>query len=54
MSQETRQIMDCIRDLRAKARMLGQEALHHPARCRVTGGCYLCLLEKMQNVQRIH
>ena len=33
-------------ELRLKAHMLGQEALHHPARCRVTGGCYLCLAER--------
>jgi len=32
-------------ELRRKGHMLGQEALHSQANCKVTGGCYLCLLE---------
>ena len=35
-------------ELRAKGHALGQNVLHHPARCKVTGGCYLCQAEKVE------
>lgn len=37
-----------VRELRAKAHGLGQETLHHPANCQVTGGCYLCTTEALE------
>ena len=39
-----------VEELRRKAHMLGQDALHHPANCKVTGGCYLCAAEKIEKV----
>ena len=40
-----------IAEFRAKGHTLGQAALHHPANCRVTGGCYLCQAEKLEAAQ---
>ncbi len=44
-----------IQDLRAKAHMLGQEALHHPNHCQVKDGCYLCEAErvKLRNMAKV-
>ncbi len=43
-----------IRELRAKAHTLGQEVLHHPAACRVAGGCYLCEASKVERRRVAH
>ena len=39
-----------VGELRRKAHLLGQDALHHPANCKVTGGCYLCQAEKLERM----
>ncbi len=37
-----------VAELRAKGHALGQDALHHPVNCQVTGGCYLCQAQKLE------